>query len=88
MEPRIGLSSVTSAENIFVKRELISEAQARTPTLQCDPMPFAPINGIDLYYEIHGAGPAVLFAHGQGGNHLSWWQQIPFFYCATPTTRC
>jgi pimeloyl-ACP methyl ester carboxylesterase len=42
-------------------------------------MPFAPINGIDLYYEVHGSGPAVLFAHGQGGNHLSWWQQVPFF---------
>jgi len=42
-------------------------------------MPYAPVNGIDLYYEVHGKGPAVLFAHGQGGNHLSWWQQVPFF---------
>jgi len=42
-------------------------------------VPFAPINGINLYYEVHGSGPAVLFAHGQGGNHLSWWQQIPAF---------
>ena len=42
-------------------------------------MPWAPVNGIDLYYELHGSGPAVLFAHGQGGNHLSWWQQVPFF---------
>ncbi len=42
-------------------------------------MPFAPVNGIELYYEAHGSGPAILFAHGQGGNHLSWWQQIPFF---------
>ncbi len=42
-------------------------------------MPLAPINGIDLYYETHGAGPAILFAHGQGGNALSWWQQVPFF---------
>lgn len=42
-------------------------------------MPFAPVNGIQLYYEVHGTGPAVLFAHGQGGNHLSWWQQIPSF---------
>src|SRR5262249_508240 len=33
----------------------------------------------DIYYEKHGSGPALLFAHGQGGNHLSWWQQIPFF---------
>ena len=42
-------------------------------------MPFAPVNGIDLYYESHGSGPAVVFAHGAGGNHLSWWQQIPVF---------
>ena len=42
-------------------------------------MPFVPINGIELYYESHGSGPAVVFAHGAGGNHLSWWQQIPAF---------
>jgi 3-oxoadipate enol-lactonase len=42
-------------------------------------MPLAPVNGIDLYYEDHGDGPPVVFAHGAGGNHLSWWQQIPVF---------
>jgi pimeloyl-ACP methyl ester carboxylesterase len=42
-------------------------------------MPFAPVNGINIYYESHGKGPHVLFAHGQGGNHLSWWRQVPFF---------
>ncbi len=42
-------------------------------------MPFASVNGINLYYETHGAGPALVFAHGAGGNHLSWWQQIPVF---------
>jgi pimeloyl-ACP methyl ester carboxylesterase len=42
-------------------------------------MPFAAVNGIDLYYEVHGQGPAVLFCHGSGGNHLSWWQQVPHF---------
>jgi 3-oxoadipate enol-lactonase len=42
-------------------------------------MPYAAVNGIDLYYESHGSGPAVVFAHGAGGNHLSWWQQIPVF---------
>jgi 3-oxoadipate enol-lactonase len=40
-------------------------------------MPHARINGIDLYYETHGEGPALVLAHGGGGNHLSWWQQIP-----------
>ena len=35
--------------------------------------------GCDLYYETAGAGPAIVFAHGAGGNHLSWWQQVPIF---------
>jgi pimeloyl-ACP methyl ester carboxylesterase len=35
--------------------------------------------GCRLYYEIHGSGPFLFFAHGLGGNHLSWWQQVPHF---------
>ncbi len=44
-------------------------------------MPKALINGIDLYYESHGAesAPAIIFAHGRGGNHMSWWQQVAAF---------
>ena len=42
-------------------------------------MPFASVNGTDVYYETHGSGPAVVFAHGSGGNHFAWWQQMPFF---------
>jgi 3-oxoadipate enol-lactonase len=33
----------------------------------------------DLYYEVSGSGPALVFAHGLGGNHLSWWQQVAHF---------
>jgi 3-oxoadipate enol-lactonase len=33
----------------------------------------------EIYYEISGEGPAVVFAHGLGGNHLSWWQQVAHF---------
>jgi|RhiMethySRZTD1v2_1073278.scaffolds.fasta_scaffold533827_1 3-oxoadipate enol-lactonase len=40
-------------------------------------MPFVDTNGIKMYYEVHGQGPAVVFAHPGGGNHLSWWQQVP-----------
>lgn len=40
-------------------------------------MPYAPVNGIDLYYEVHGSGPAIVLAHGALSNRLSWWQQIP-----------
>jgi pimeloyl-ACP methyl ester carboxylesterase len=33
----------------------------------------------EIYYELAGEGPAVVFAHGLGGNHLSWWQQVGHF---------
>lgn len=42
-------------------------------------MPYAAINGAKLFYESHGEGPAIVFAHGRGGNHLSWWQQVAAF---------
>ena len=45
------------------------------------------LGDFDLYYEVHGEGPPVVFAHGAGGTHLSWWQQIPamseHFQCVT-----
>ena len=37
------------------------------------------VDGVDLYYEIYGQGPALVFAHGAGGNSASWYQQVPFF---------
>lgn len=43
-------------------------------------MPMLPrTQDVRLYYEVHGQGPAILFAHGAGGNAASWWQQVPFF---------
>lgn len=36
-------------------------------------------HGSEIYYEVVGEGPPLVFAHGLGGNYLSWWQQIPFF---------
>jgi 3-oxoadipate enol-lactonase len=46
-------------------------------------MPFAPVKESQLYYEVYGpapgTAPAIVFAHGAGGNHLSWWQQVPRF---------
>jgi 3-oxoadipate enol-lactonase len=35
--------------------------------------------GAEIHYEVYGKGPAVIFAHGLGGNHLSWWQQLAHF---------
>ncbi|MFQ5459095.1 MAG: alpha/beta fold hydrolase [Myxococcota bacterium] len=42
-------------------------------------MPHLDVPGASIYYEVHGAGPWLIFAHGAGGNHLSWWGQIPAF---------
>ena len=42
-------------------------------------MPYASVNGIDLYYEENGKGFPLVLAHGAGGNHLSWWQQVPHY---------
>src|SRR6476660_10364255 len=37
----------------------------------------APLGSFKMFYEVHGDGPAVIFAHGSGGTHMSWWQQVP-----------
>ena len=44
-------------------------------------MPTIRSNGAALYYEAHGdaSHPAIVLAHGMGGNTLSWWQQIQAF---------
>jgi 3-oxoadipate enol-lactonase len=34
---------------------------------------------VEIHYEVVGTGPALVFAHGLGGNHLSWWQQVGHF---------
>ncbi len=49
------------------------------------------IDNFSLYYEQAGSGPAIAFLHGLGGNHLSWWQQVPYFarwfHCVTVDQR-
>ncbi len=42
-------------------------------------MPYCQVNGIELYYEVHGEGAPVVFVHGAGGNHASWFHQILAF---------
>src|SRR5215475_14714198 len=42
-------------------------------------MAFMLKDGFSLYHEVSGEGPTILFLHGAGGNHLSWWQQVPVF---------
>lgn len=35
--------------------------------------------GCRIHFEETGTGPALIFAHGLGGNQLSWWQQVGHF---------
>lgn len=37
------------------------------------------VDGAEVHYEVSGQGPAIVFAHGLGGNHMSWWQQVGHF---------
>lgn len=32
--------------------------------------------GAEIYWQAHGAGPAVVLAHGIGGNHAIWYRQL------------
>jgi pimeloyl-ACP methyl ester carboxylesterase len=32
-----------------------------------------------IYFEAVGEGPPLVFGHGLGGNHLSWWRQVGHF---------
>ncbi|MFN7753839.1 MAG: alpha/beta fold hydrolase [Pseudomonadota bacterium] len=40
------------------------------------------VDDAEIHYEVSGRGPAIVFAHGLGGNHLSWWQQVGHFRSA------
>ena len=45
-------------------------------------MPSVHVHGIDLFYDEqnpHDREETVIFLHGAGGNHISWWQQVPVF---------
>ena len=40
----------------------------------------AAVNGIDIYYEVHGtSGPWIIFLHGGLGTALAWGNQVPAF---------
>lgn len=42
-------------------------------------MPFSKINGINIYYEIHGEGEPIIFGNGVFSNTLGWFKQLSIF---------
>jgi pimeloyl-ACP methyl ester carboxylesterase len=46
-------------------------------------MPYCAVNATNLYYESFGEGRPVVFVHGSGGNHASWFNQVHAF-----SSRC
>lgn len=39
-------------------------------------MPFLDRDGVNIYYEVHGQGPAILLSHGYGATCRMWDEQI------------
>jgi len=58
---------------------LVTPAFAQTTTTPATKRGFLDRPGCRIYYEVTGSGPAIIFAHGLGSNHLTWWQQVPYF---------
>ncbi|GAB4271981.1 MAG: alpha/beta hydrolase [Candidatus Promineifilaceae bacterium] len=42
-------------------------------------MPYASVNDIKLYYEVHGTGEPLLLIHGLGSSTKDWELQVPVF---------
>src|SRR3990172_6307927 len=40
-------------------------------------MPYTLVNGIEIYYEVHGSGEPLLLIMGLGANAGSWVMQVP-----------
>ena len=40
---------------------------------------FVESDGERIYHEVCGEGEPVVLCHGAGGNHASWYQQVPAF---------
>jgi 3-oxoadipate enol-lactonase len=45
----------------------------------CNSMPYLRVNEIDLYYESHGSGDAILLIPGLGSDATTWSQFVPEF---------
>jgi len=81
-------SATALAASVFTSA---TPALAQSKTVPGTRRGFLDRPGCRIYYEATGSGPPIIFAHGLGSNHLTWWQQVPHFSdrytCVTFTHR-
>ncbi len=58
---------------------LATAAFGQTTTAASTRCGFVERPGCRVYHELTGSGPAIIFAHGIGSNHMTWWQQVAHF---------
>ena len=42
-------------------------------------MPTLSRPGAEIWYDVQGGGPALVFLHGRAGNAANWWRQVAHF---------
>jgi len=42
-------------------------------------MPTAVVNGVEIFYDVHGAGESLVLLHGLGASSQDWEHQVPEF---------
>lgn len=76
MQRRSILASFAAATLSFARvSSLRARAQSATPTSAKDPdveSGYAPVNGLQMYYEIHGAGEPLILIHGAYAPLAMW----------------
>jgi len=64
----------SSAAGIIMAAAALAFAQTRTTTAKTG---YAPVNGLKLYYEIHGAGEPLILVHGAVGATAMFGEILP-----------
>jgi pimeloyl-ACP methyl ester carboxylesterase len=70
----VTMAAAAGTSLVAPARELVqAQANAATPMAEVAPQTgYAPINGLQMYYEIHGAGEPLLLLHGAFGAIDLW----------------
>jgi len=67
----------TTAAGIFLAASALALAQTNTTTAL--KIGYAPVNGLKLYYEIHGTGEPLILLHGGGSASEMFGAILPLF---------